>query len=56
MQEIHATWLKEGENNKSFYRFIHVRNAQNTICKIQDKQEVVHFCYKDITYDQVPVK
>ena len=56
MQEIHATWLKEGENNKYFYRFIHARKAQNTICKIQDKQGVVHFCYKDITYYQVLIQ
>ena len=54
MQESHATWLKEGENKNSFYIFIHAIKAQNTICKIQDKQGVVHFCYKDITYYQVP--
>ena len=54
MQESHATWLKEGENNKSFYRFIHARKAQNTICNIQDKKRIFHFCYKDITYYQVP--
>ena len=54
MQESHTTWVKEGENNKPFYRFIHARKAQNTICKIQDKQGVVYFCYKDITYYQVP--
>ena len=56
MQESHATWIKKGENNKSFYRFIHARKAQNTISKIQDKQGVVHFGYKDITYYQVPRK